>query len=171
MCLTSHLINCMDYLISVHHTIMCKVPQSSSEFQTQTEPQRPGRISNASQRRAPIGRRVKNKGNIEYPFEHVEEVIHYTLDCVSIHPVITKIQASFLTQLPERKENAQGFQHEANCNALGVVGAKSGAGSREYRVALLIAHKANISHPTKHRVHNKTNAPNTGTQTVRRKAQ
>jgi hypothetical protein len=29
-------------------------------------------------------------------------------------PVITKIQASFLTQLPERKETAEGFHHEAN---------------------------------------------------------
>jgi hypothetical protein len=36
------------------------------------------------------------------------------LDGVSIHPVTTKIQGSFLTQLPERKETAQGFHHEAN---------------------------------------------------------
>ena len=49
-----------------------------------------------------IGRWVKMlKANIEYPFEH-GEVINYTLDGVSIHPVTTKIQASFLTQLPER---------------------------------------------------------------------
>ena len=54
-----------------------------------------------------------NKANIDYPFEH-GEVINYTLDGVSIHPVTTKIQASFLTQLPERKETAQGFHHEAN---------------------------------------------------------
>ena len=33
---------------------------------------------------------------------------------VSIHPVTTKIQASLLTQLPERKETADGFHHEAN---------------------------------------------------------
>jgi hypothetical protein len=38
------------------------------------------------------------------------------LDGVSIHPVTTKIQASFLTQLPERKETAQGFHNEANGN-------------------------------------------------------
>ena len=38
----------------------------------------------------------------------------YTLDDVSIHSVTTKIEASFLTQLPERKETAQGFHHEAN---------------------------------------------------------
>jgi hypothetical protein len=36
------------------------------------------------------------------------------LDGVSIHPVTTKIQASFLTQLPERKETTQRFHHEAN---------------------------------------------------------
>jgi hypothetical protein len=49
----------------------------------------------------------------EYPFEH-GEVINYTMDGVLIHPVTTKIQAPFLTQLPERKETAQGFHHEAN---------------------------------------------------------
>jgi hypothetical protein len=36
------------------------------------------------------------------------------LDGVSIHPVTTKIQASILTQLLERKETAQGFHNEAN---------------------------------------------------------
>ena len=36
------------------------------------------------------------------------------MDGVSIHPVTTKIKASFLTQLPERKETSQGFHHEAN---------------------------------------------------------
>ena len=51
------------------------------------------------------------KTDIEYPFEH-GEVINCTLDSVSINPVNTKIQASF--QLPERKETAQGFHHEAN---------------------------------------------------------
>ena len=48
----------------------------------------------------------KNK-NIYYPFDD-------TLDGVSIHPVTTKIQASFLTQLLERKETSQEFHHEAN---------------------------------------------------------
>jgi hypothetical protein len=47
----------------------------------------------------------KKKSDIECPFEQ-GEVINYTLDCVSLHPVTTKIQASFLTQLPERKETA-----------------------------------------------------------------
>ena len=37
-----------------------------------------------------------------------------TLDDVSIHPILTKIQSSFLTQLPERKQTIQGFHHEAN---------------------------------------------------------
>jgi hypothetical protein len=34
----------------------------------------------------------EKKANIEYPFEHCE-VINYTLDGVSIHPVTKKIQA------------------------------------------------------------------------------
>ena len=38
----------------------------------------------------------------------------HTLDGVSIHPNTTKIQVSFLTQLPERKETTQGFHHYAN---------------------------------------------------------
>ena len=42
------------------------------------------------------------------------EVINYILDGVPIHPVTTKIQTSFLTQSPERKETAHGFHHEAN---------------------------------------------------------
>jgi hypothetical protein len=60
---------------------------------------------------------VKNiyikKAYAEYPFEH-GEVIKSALDGVSIHPVTTKIQASFLTWLPERKETVKGFHHEAN---------------------------------------------------------
>ena len=44
-------------------------------------------------------------------FDH-GEVINYTSDGVSIHPVITMIM--LLTQLPERKETAQGFHYEAN---------------------------------------------------------
>jgi hypothetical protein len=55
----------------------------------------------------------KKKSDIQYPFEH-GEVINYTLDGVSIHSVTTKIDASFLTQLPERKETAQGFHHKDN---------------------------------------------------------
>ena len=72
------------------------------------------RFNNASQRKAHIGRWGKKKKiDNEYPFEH-GEVINYTVDGVSIHPVTTKIQASFLTQLPERKETTQGFYYEAN---------------------------------------------------------
>ena len=37
---------------------------------------------------------ARKEGDIEYPFEH-GEVVNYTLDGVSIHPVTTKIQASF----------------------------------------------------------------------------
>jgi hypothetical protein len=55
----------------------------------------------------------KKKLAIEYHFEH-GEVINYTLDGVSIDPVTTKIQVSFLTELLERKETAHGFHHEAN---------------------------------------------------------
>ena len=51
--------------------------------------------------------------DIDYPFEH-GEVVNCTLDDVSIHPVTIKIQASFLTQLPKRKETPQGFRHDAN---------------------------------------------------------
>jgi hypothetical protein len=47
----------------------------------------------------------KNKADIQYPFEN-GEVIYYTLDGVSIHPVTTKTQVSFLTQLQERKETS-----------------------------------------------------------------
>jgi hypothetical protein len=80
-------------------TIICKVPQPSSEFQIQIQPQRGGRFSNATQRREPIGRWV-NITDIEYTFECG---INYTLDGVSIHPVITKTQ-----------ETTQVFHYEAN---------------------------------------------------------
>ena len=120
MCFTkSHKLNGLthmifyDYLISVPTHTICYVPQSSSEFQTQIQPQRPGRFSNALQRRAHIGRWVKMfKAVIKYPFEH-GEVINYTLNGVSIDTVTTKIHTSFLTQLQERKKTAQGFHHEA----------------------------------------------------------
>jgi hypothetical protein len=59
-----------------------------------------------------VKRKVK-KTDTEYPFQH-GKVINYTLDGVSIHPVTTKIQGAFLTQLPERKETTQGFHHKAN---------------------------------------------------------
>jgi hypothetical protein len=62
----------------------------------------------------PIGRWVKKKADIEYPFEHGE--VNYTSDGVSIHPVSTKRLTAFLTQLPERKETAQEFHHDANCD-------------------------------------------------------
>ena len=56
-----------------------------------------------------IGRCVKIKiADAKYPFEH-GEVVNDNLDGVSIHPVTAMIQVSFLTQLQERKETAQGF--------------------------------------------------------------
>ena len=99
------------------HTIICKVPQSNSEFQAQIQAQKPGRFSTDLQRRAPIGRWVKKikEADIEYLFEH-GEVINYTLDGVSIHPVTTKTQVSFLRQLPERNYNDQVIHHKANSN-------------------------------------------------------
>jgi hypothetical protein len=44
------------------------------------------------------------KADIEYPFEH-GEVINYTLNGVSLHPVTAKIQASFLTYSCQRGRN------------------------------------------------------------------
>jgi hypothetical protein len=44
----------------------------------------------------------------------VHKVNNYALNGIAIHLVTTNIQASFLTQVPERKETAQGFHHEAN---------------------------------------------------------
>ena len=91
------------------HTIICKIPQSRSEFQAHIQPQRPAMFSNASQRRAPIGGWVKKKKQtLNIPLSN------YALDGVTIHPVTTKTQASLLTQLPERQESAKGFHHDAN---------------------------------------------------------
>jgi hypothetical protein len=39
---------------------------------------------------------------------------HSTWDDVSMQPVTIKIQASILSQLPERKDTAQGFHHDAH---------------------------------------------------------
>ena len=115
------------------HTIICKVSQSSSELKTQIQPQRPGRFSNASQRRSPIGRWVIKKTDIEYPFEH-GEVINDTLDGVSIHLVTTPIQTSSLTQLPERKENAQRCLYEANGDFKTVTEFIKGCDRRKLRI-------------------------------------
>jgi hypothetical protein len=75
---------------------------------------------------------LKTEADIEYPFEH-GEVINYTLDGVSIHPVTTNIHASFLTQLPERKETAQGFHHEVKGN-FKTVTALNGCDKRKLRM-------------------------------------
>ena len=73
-----------------------------------------GRFFNASQRRSPIGRWVKNKkADVEYPFEH-SKVINYTLVVYQYTQSLQRYRCPFLTQLPERKETAQRFHHEAN---------------------------------------------------------
>ena len=48
------------------------------------------------------------KADIEHPFEH-GEVINYTVDGVSIHPVTTNTQASFLTEKPAEEGNPLGI--------------------------------------------------------------
>ena len=87
---------------------MVLIPSVNREFQKKIQPQRTGRFFNAYQ-----WVKKDKKADIEYPFEH-REVINYTLDGVSIHPVTTKMLASFLTHLAERKETAQGFHHVTN---------------------------------------------------------
>ena len=68
------------------------------------------------------GRCIKiTNADIEYPFER-GEAIHYPLDGVSIHPVTTKIQASFLAQSSESKETTHGFHHEPNGDFKTVIG-------------------------------------------------
>ena len=53
------------------------------------------------------------KQTMNFPLSMVQLLITLRVG-VSIHPVTTKIQASFLTKLLERKETAQGLHHEAN---------------------------------------------------------
>ena len=53
----------------------------------------------------------KNKRTLNVPLSMVK--LFVTLWIVYQYTG-TKIQASFLTQLPERKETSQGFHHEAN---------------------------------------------------------
>jgi hypothetical protein len=48
------------------------------------------------------------------------KVLIQLFDGVSIHPVTTMLQASFLTQLPERKEITQEFHHEAKVDFITV---------------------------------------------------
>ena len=57
------------------------------------------------------------------------------MDGVSIHPVNIKIQAYFLTQLPERKETAQRFHHEA-AGDFKTLTEFSGCGRRKLRMDL-----------------------------------
>ena len=80
--------------------------------------------------------------DIDDPFEH-GEVINYTLDGVSINPVTTNIQASFLIQLPKRKETTQGFHDEANVD-FKTVTKFNVCDRREQRRRLLSLHNANL---------------------------
>ena len=94
-------------------TIICKVHQSSSEFQTNsTTKTRKVFQCLAKGTYWQMGKKYIKKQTLNIS-EH-GEVINYTLDDVSIHPVTAKIQALFLTQLPKRNKTAQGLHHEAN---------------------------------------------------------
>ena len=96
----------------VFNMIFKWLPQSNSEFQSQIQPQRPGSFTNASQRRAPIGRWVK-KNRHWNRFEH-GEVINYTLGGVSNTPSHYK-DTSFLPNLVAREEgNHSGIHREAD---------------------------------------------------------
>jgi hypothetical protein len=82
-----HMLHSHDFLMTNSslyptHAIICKVPQSSSEFQTQIQPQRPGRFSNSFQRRAPIGKWIK-KTDIEHHFEHGEVIQIHVGWCIN----------------------------------------------------------------------------------------
>jgi hypothetical protein len=103
----------LPHLCTPHTQLSVKSLSRAVNFK-QIQPKRSGRFSNASQR-APIGRWVqiwKKKSRHLIPLWAWWS--YYTLDGVSIHPVTAKIQASFLTQLPERKESAQGLYHASN---------------------------------------------------------
>ncbi len=98
------------------HTIICKVPQSSSEH----------RCNHKDQGGFPMPHKKghllvdEKKGEKRHWISLWAWLSYYTLDAVSIHTVTTKIQASFLTQLPERKITAQGFYLKANVDIKGV---------------------------------------------------
>ena len=53
-----------------------------------------------------------NKSDIEYLFKP-DQVNNYAVDDVLTHPDTSKMQASFWTELQDRKETAQGCHHEA----------------------------------------------------------
>ena len=114
------------------HAIICKVPQSSSEFQTQIQPQWTGRFSMSRKEGHLLVDGYKKKADIEYPFED-GEVINYTLDGVSIYSVTTNINPSCITHLPERKETTQGFHHETNSDFIKTVTKFNGCDRRKLR--------------------------------------
>ena len=95
------------HICTPHIKLFVRSPNRAVNFKHRFNHKDLGDFLNASWRRAPIGSWVKKSWHW---------VINCTLDDLSMHPVTTKIQASFLTQLPERKETAQGFHHENNCD-------------------------------------------------------
>jgi hypothetical protein len=81
MCLTSHIISCISILVfnMIFYDYLISVPHTYPTWISNTESQIPGRLSDASQRRAPIFRWIKiQKADIEYPFEH-GGIIKHTL--------------------------------------------------------------------------------------------
>ena len=90
------------------HTNICKVPQLSSELQTQIQHHRPGRFSNALQRREPIDRWVKiQKAGIEFLFEH-GEVINYFGLCIN-SPSHYKDAGVLPNSVAREEENCSGI--------------------------------------------------------------
>jgi hypothetical protein len=95
----------LPHLCTPHITIICKVPQSSSTIQGGfPKPQRPGRFSNASKWRAPVGRWVKIYIYIVYPFEHCEVNDYIWMVCQYTQSPQRYRHPSCLTLLPEREE-------------------------------------------------------------------
>ena len=100
----------LPHLCAPHIQLSVRSLSREGEFQTQIQPQRPGRFSNASQRRAPIGRLFK-KGHWISLWTWSSYTLHFGWWINT--PSHYMIQVSFLTHLPERKETAQEFPHEA----------------------------------------------------------
>jgi hypothetical protein len=83
-------------------SVICKVPQSSIEFQAQIELQEGQWLVDGK----------NNKSDIEYIFKH-GQVNKYAVEDVSNNPDTTKKQSSFWTELQDRKETVTGCQQAA----------------------------------------------------------
>ena len=78
------------------------------------------------------------------------------MDGASIQSVTTKIQVSFLTQLPERKDTAQGIPHEANVDFRRV----TEFNGCDRRIMRMDQHcKTNLNDRVKRRKHVQNNIP------------